>query len=148
MGWKSKELSPDKIEVIVNLKSNGHRISEISRMLSIPESTCRSVIKTYNERKSLKKLVVLDGQEKCLLVVKPDWSAWWKKNVEKFWGIYIVVTEFNIGNGDHSVSETTVQRYLHKNRFYRRIVKKRMAEWKKLTEKSDCHGAYRKEDGL
>jgi hypothetical protein len=42
--------------------------------------------------------------------------------------IYIVVTEFNIGNGDHSVSETTVQRYLHKNRFYRRIVKKRMAE--------------------
>jgi hypothetical protein len=82
MGRKSKELSPNKKEVIVNLKLNGHKISEISRMLSIPEITCRSVIKTYNERKSLKKLVVLDGQEKCLLVVKPDWSAWWKKNVQ------------------------------------------------------------------
>ena len=37
-----------------------------------------------------------------------------------------IATEFNIGNGDHSVSERTVQRYLHKNRIYRRIVKKRM----------------------
>ena len=37
-----------------------------------------------------------------------------------------IATEFNIGNGDHSVSERTVQRYLHKNHFYRRIVKKRM----------------------
>ena len=72
MGRKSKELSLDKKEVIVNLKSNGHKISKISRMLSIPESTCRSVIKTYNARKSLKKVVVLDGQEKCLLGVKSD----------------------------------------------------------------------------
>jgi hypothetical protein len=37
-----------------------------------------------------------------------------------------IATEFNIGNGDHSVSERTVQRYLHKNRIYRRIVEKRM----------------------
>jgi DNA-directed RNA polymerase specialized sigma24 family protein len=72
MGRKSKELSPDKKEVIVNLKSNGHKISEIARMLSIPESTCRSVIKTCSERKSLKKLIVPDVQEKCLLGVKPD----------------------------------------------------------------------------
>jgi transposase len=55
MGRKSKELSPDKNKVIVNLKLNGHKISEISRMLSIPKSTCRSVIKTYNERKSYEK---------------------------------------------------------------------------------------------
>jgi transposase len=55
MGRKSKELSPNKKEVIVNLKSNGHKISEISRMLSIPEITCRSVIRTYNERKSFEK---------------------------------------------------------------------------------------------
>ena len=73
MGRKSKELSPDKKEVIVNLKSNGHKISEISRMLSIPESTCRSVIsRLITHGKVLKKVVVLDGQEKCLLGVKPD----------------------------------------------------------------------------
>lgn len=52
MGRKSKELSPDKKEVIVNLKSDGYRISEISRMLGIPESTCRSILKTYKARKS------------------------------------------------------------------------------------------------
>jgi hypothetical protein len=46
-----------------------NKISKISRMLSIPESTCRSVIKTCNERKSLKKLVVLDGQEKCPITI-------------------------------------------------------------------------------
>ena len=74
--------------------------------------------------KVLKKLFVLDGQEKCLLGVKPDWSAWWKKNRGKV--LRDIATEFNIGNGDHSVSERTVQRYLHKNRIYRRIVKKRM----------------------
>ena len=37
-----------------------------------------------------------------------------------------IATEFNIGNGDHSVSERTVQRYLQKDRIYRRIIKKRM----------------------
>ena len=74
MGRKSKELSPDKEEVIVNLKSNGHKISEISRMLSIPESTCWSgqLSRLITHGKVLKKVVVLDGQEKCLLGVKPD----------------------------------------------------------------------------
>ena len=78
MARKSKELSPDKEEVIVNLKSNGHKISEISRMLSIPERICWSgqLSRLITNGKVLKKLVVLDGQEKCLLVVKPDWSAW------------------------------------------------------------------------
>ena len=47
-----------------------------------------------------------------------------KKNHGKVLGD--IATELNIGNGDHSVSERTVQRYLHKKRIYRRIVKKRM----------------------
>ena len=87
MGRKSKELSPDKKEVIVNLKSNGHKIGEISRMLSIPESTCRSVIKTYNEQKSFEKarrsgrLRKMSGQSEARL------KHLVKKNVEKFWGI-------------------------------------------------------------
>ena len=60
-----------------------------------------------------------------------------------------IATEFNIGNGDHSVSERTVQRYLYKNRIYRRIVKKRMVV-KEINRKKRLtwYGAYRKEDGL
>ena len=84
MGRKSKELSPDKKEVIVNLKSNGHKISEMSRMLSIPESTCRPVIKTYNERKSLEKARRFGRQRKMSaraevrlkrLVKKTPWKS-------------------------------------------------------------------------
>lgn len=57
MGSRSKELSPppDKKKVIIKLKNEGLRISEISRMLGVPESTCRSVIKTFQERGSLLK---------------------------------------------------------------------------------------------
>ena len=124
MGRKSKELSPDKKEVIVNLKSNGHKIGEISRMLSIPESTCRSVIKTYNERKSFEK-ARRSGRPRKMSARS---EARLKRLVKKKRGKVLrdIATEFNIGNGDHSVSERTVQRYLHKHRIYRRIVKKRM----------------------
>ena len=84
MGRKSKELSPDKKEVIVNLKSNGHKISGISRILAIPESTCRSVIKTYNERKSFekasrsgqpRKMYARSGARLKRLVKKKPWKS-------------------------------------------------------------------------
>ncbi|KAJ8318538.1 hypothetical protein KUTeg_003629 [Tegillarca granosa] len=56
MGCKSKELSPDKKEVILTwMKSDGYKISAISRVLSIPESMCRSVVETLNKRKSPEK---------------------------------------------------------------------------------------------
>lgn len=50
---RSKELSPDKKEVIIKLKNDGLRVFEISRMLGVPEFTCRSVIKTFQKRGSL-----------------------------------------------------------------------------------------------
>ena len=42
---KSKELSLDKREVIENIKADGYKISYFSRMLSVHESTFRSVFK-------------------------------------------------------------------------------------------------------
>ena len=107
MGRKSKELSPDKEEVIVNLKSNGHKISEISRMLSIPESTCRSVIKTYNERKSFKKARRSGRPRKMSARSEARLKRLVKKNRGKV--LRDIATEFNIRNGDHSMSERTVQ---------------------------------------
>jgi transposase len=125
MGRKSKELSPDKKEVIVNLKSNGHKISEISRILSIPESTCMSVIKTYNERKSFEKARRSGRPRKMSARSEARLKRLAKENHGKV--LRDIATEFNIGNGDHSVSKRTVQQYLQKKkRIYRRIVKKRI----------------------
>ena len=125
MGRKSKELSPDKKEVIVNLQSNGHKISEISRMLSLLESTCRSVIKSYNERKSFEKARRSGRPRKMSARSEARLTCLAKKKRGKV--LRDIATEFNIRNGDHStVSERIVQRYFHKNRIYRRIVKKRM----------------------
>jgi transposase len=85
MGRKSKELSPDKKEVIiVNLKSNGHKISEIARMLSIPESTCRSVIKTCSERKSFEKAHRSGRPRKMSARSEARLKRLVKKTVEKF----------------------------------------------------------------
>ena len=84
MGRKSKELSPDKKEVIVNLQSNGHKISEISRMLSLLESTCRSVIKSYNERKSFEKARRSGRPRKMSARSEARLTRLAKKNVEKF----------------------------------------------------------------
>lgn len=50
----AKDWSPDKRELIINLKDNGYKISEISRILSIHESTSRSVIKAYKNMRSVK----------------------------------------------------------------------------------------------
>ena len=93
-------------------------------MLSIPESTCRSVIKTYNERKSFEKARRSGWPRKMSAWSEARLRRLVKKNRGKV--LRDIATEFNIGNGDHSVSERTVQRYLYKNRIYRRIVKKRM----------------------
>ena len=77
-------MSPDKKEEIVNLESNGHKISEISRMLSIPESTCRSVIKTYNERKSFKKARRSGRPRKMSARSEARLKCLVKKTMEKF----------------------------------------------------------------
>ena len=93
-------MSLDKKEVIVNLKSNGHKISEISRMLSIPESTCRSVIKTYNERKSFEKARRSGRPRKMFARSEAKLKRLVKKNRGKV--LRDIINEFNIGNGDLS----------------------------------------------
>jgi transposase len=48
MGRKSKELSEDRKQLVVDLKREGHRNCEIVKLLHIPESTIRSIWKKYN----------------------------------------------------------------------------------------------------
>jgi DNA invertase Pin-like site-specific DNA recombinase len=48
MGRKSKELSEDQKQLVVDLKREGHKHCEIVKLLHIPESTIRSIWKKYN----------------------------------------------------------------------------------------------------
>ena len=55
MGRKSKELSLEIKQLIVDLKENGHKVSDISRILDIPESTCKSILKVFHQRGSVER---------------------------------------------------------------------------------------------
>lgn len=48
MGRRSKELSHENKQIVVNLKQEECRNSEIMELLHIPESTIRSIWKKYN----------------------------------------------------------------------------------------------------
>lgn len=124
MGRKSAETSENTKEVIVKLKTGGYKVSEISRMLQIPESTCRSIFKTFQERGNVLKAkrkgrprkVSRRGETRLLRLVKRNRGKVLKD----------ITTEFNVGNGLNHVSDRTVQRILHENHIYRRVVRKRM----------------------
>jgi transposase len=64
MGRKSKELSEDRKQLVVDLKREGHRNCEIVKLLHIPESTIRSIWKKYNSTGMLKTFPELDDQGK------------------------------------------------------------------------------------
>ncbi len=53
MARKGKEISFELKQIAVELHQNGHRISEIARLLSIPQSTCSDIIHRFGERGSL-----------------------------------------------------------------------------------------------
>ena len=56
MGRKSTELSEEVKNLIVSLKSENHKTSEIVRLLDISESTVRSVWKKLIQRGNVENL--------------------------------------------------------------------------------------------
>jgi hypothetical protein len=57
MGRKSKELSEDRKQLVVDLKREGHRNSEIVKLLdNIPESAIRSIWKKYNNTDNVENI--------------------------------------------------------------------------------------------
>ena len=48
MSRKSKELSEDRKQLVVDLKREGHRNCQTVTLLHIPESTIRSIWQKYN----------------------------------------------------------------------------------------------------
>lgn len=123
MGRKSKELSEDRKQLVVDLKREGHRNCEIVKLLHIPESTIRSIWKKYNSTGNVENIprvgrprkVTRRGEVRLLRTVK--------KNRGKV--LREITNDFNEG-GVVRVHPKTIQRYLHKNKIFRRVVRKKM----------------------
>ena len=52
MGGKGRELSLDK-KLFVDLSENGHKLSEISKLLSVPYITISNIVKKYKNTGSV-----------------------------------------------------------------------------------------------
>ena len=64
MGGKSKELSEDPKQRVVDLKREGHRNCEIMKLLHIPECTIRSIWKKYNSTGKVENIPRVGRQRK------------------------------------------------------------------------------------
>jgi len=64
MGCKSKELSHDHKQIVVNLKQEGCRNCEIMELLHIPESTTHSNWKKYNATGNVENIPIVGRPKK------------------------------------------------------------------------------------
>jgi transposase len=108
----------------VDLKREGHRNCEIVKLLHIPESTIRSICqKKYNSTYNVENIprvgrprkVTRRGEVRILRTVQNNRGKVLRK----------ITNDFNEG-GVVRVHPKTIQRYLHKNKIFRRVVRKNM----------------------
>ena len=80
MDCKSKELSEDRKQLVVDLKREGHRNCEIVKLLHIPDPTIRSIWKKYNSTGNVENIprvgrprkVTRRGEVRLLRTVKKN----------------------------------------------------------------------------
>ena len=92
MGRKSKELSEDRKQLVVDLKREGHSNCEIVKLLHIPESTIRSIWKKYNSTGNVEniprvgrpKKVTRRGEVRLFRTVKKESWQGFKINYKIF----------------------------------------------------------------
>jgi transposase len=90
MGRKSKELSEDRKQLVVDLKREGHRHCEIVKLLRISESTIRSIWKKYNTTGNVENIsrvgrprkVTRRGEVRLLRTVKKESWQGFKRNYQ------------------------------------------------------------------
>lgn len=123
MGRKSKELSEDRKQMIVDLKREGTRTCEIVKLLHVSESTIRSIWKKFRQRGTVENIPRVGRPKK----VTERGEARLIRSVKKNRGKVLreITNEFNEG-GHVRVHPKTVQRILHKNKIFRRVVRKKM----------------------
>jgi transposase len=111
MGRKSKKLSEDRKQLVVDLKREGHRNCEIVKLLHIPESIIRSIWKKYNSTGNVENIPIVGRPRK----VTRRGEVRILRTVQNNRGKVLKITnDFNEG-GVVRVHPKTIQRYLHKN---------------------------------
>ena len=125
MGRKSKEISRDIRQVIVDMKLEGHKTCAVQSVLKIPESTIRSVWKKYQLTGQIEN-VKREGRPSKLTQRDKYWIVRHTK-ANRGSVLNCITNDFNeTRNANDSVNPRTIQRFLHKNDFKRRVVRKKM----------------------
>ena len=108
MGPKSKELSLDRKQIVVDLKREGKRNCEIVELLKIPESTIRSFWKTYQKRGNVENIPRVGRPRKITERREPRLL----RSVKKTRGKVLRETTNNLNQGQTAlVKPKTIQKY-------------------------------------
>ena len=125
MGRNSKEISRDIRQVIVDMKLEGHKTCAVQSVLKIPESTIRSVWKKYQLTGKIEN-VKREGRPSKLTQRDKNWIVRHTK-ANRGSVLNYITNDFNeTRNANDSVNPRTIQRFLHKNDFKRRVVRQKM----------------------
>ena len=112
IGRKSKELSEDRKQLVVNMKREGYRNCEIVKLLHIPESTIRSIWKKYNSTGNVENIPRVERPRKVTRRGEVRLLRTVKNNRGK---VLREITDDSNEGGVVRVHPKTIQRYLHKN---------------------------------
>ena len=122
MGTKSRELSLDIKKLVVDLYENGHKLSEISKLLSVPYMTISNIVRKYtnpgsveNKKRSGRPKLVSDRDYRKLeSLVKAN-----RRDT-----LSNIISKFN-ENREIQVSKRTVQSHLSQHGFQKKVLKKK-----------------------
>ena len=121
MGWKGRELSLGIKKLFVDLSENGYKLSEISKLLSVPYMTISNIVKKYRntgsfenkKRSGRPKLESERDYRKLERLVKANGRD----------TLSNITSKFN-ENREIQVSRSTVQSHLSQHGFQERVIKK------------------------
>ena len=123
MGRKSKEISHEIKQLVVDLKREGHRNCDIQRLLKISESTIRSIWKKFISTGNIENMPRSGRPRKMTKRAESRLLRLVRKNRQL--PLRDITNDFNEG-GEVQVHHKTVQRILHKNKIFRRVIRKKM----------------------
>ena len=123
MGRKGLELSPEMKNLIVDMHEEGHKVSEICRLLGKPYMTVHDTVKRNQLRGNVEN-TPREGRPKKVTV--RDYRALERSVKSNRRNTLSDITATFNENRDNNVSKRTVQRHLHKNGYHRRVMRKKL----------------------
>lgn len=147
MGRNSKELTNDVRKLIVEMKLEGKKTSEIENLLEISESTIRSIWTKYLNTGEVNK-AKRSGRPSKMSQRDRNWLVRQTK-MNRGHVLNDITDDFNRSRNENDhVHPRTVQRFLHKQDVKRRVVRKKMVVSQINRKKNVFRGVLRKENSL